>query len=117
MAQTPIVFDRALVDARRRRALRLGPATFLLDHVADEMSDRLAAVARRFAIAIDLGTPTDAVRRVLLARNAVGVVAAARRDGASRIERGPAVAADEEALPLREGSVDLVVSALALQFV
>jgi SAM-dependent methyltransferase len=97
----PAIFDRRLLRARRARAERLGPATFLLDRVADDLALRLSAVLRRFGCAADLGTPTDAVRRAIAGQ--VGVVAT--------------VVADEEALPFRDGSLDLVVSGLALQYV
>ncbi len=97
----PIVFDRRLLRARRARAAALGPATFLLDRVAGDIAERLSAVLRTFDIALDLGTPADAVRRAIADR--VGTIAA--------------VTADEEALPFRDGSLDLVVSALTLQYV
>ncbi len=97
----PVIFDRRLLRARLARAAAIGPATFLLDRVADDIAERLSAVLRTFDIAVDLGTPTDAVRRAIAER--VGTVAA--------------VVADEEALPFRDASLDLVVSALALQFV
>jgi SAM-dependent methyltransferase len=106
MSQSPIIFDRNLLRARRRRAAALGPATFLIDRVAEDFSDRLATVLRRFELAVDLGTPTDAVRRALAASGKV-----------DRIIATDVIVADEEALPFRDGSLDLVVSALALQFV
>jgi SAM-dependent methyltransferase len=116
MSLHPVVFDRLLLRARRRRASGLGPATFLLDRVADELADRLATVLRTFAFAIDLGTPTGAVRRAL--REKVGTIVAvdAIPEGIAQ-HTGPRVVADEEALPFRDASLDLVVSALALQFV
>ena len=118
MAEIPMVFDRALIAARQRRAMGLGPVTFLLDRVAEDLSDRLAAVARRFELAVDLGTPSGAVQRALLDRNAVGRVIAARRDRlAGNADRSSAIVADEEMLPFRDEALDLVVSALALQFV
>jgi SAM-dependent methyltransferase len=108
----PVIFDRTLLRARRARAGALGPATFLIDRVADDMAGRLSAVLRRFDIAADIGTPTDAVRRALAERiGAIVAVSPAASGGAL------AIAADEEALPFRDGSLDLVVSALALQFV
>jgi SAM-dependent methyltransferase len=106
MSQSPIIFDRNLLRARRRRAAALGPATFLIDRVAEDFSDRLATVLRRFELAVDLGTPTDALRRALAASGKV-----------DRIIAADVITADEEALPFRDGSLDLVVSALALQFV
>ena len=116
-ATTPVqIFDRALLRRRRARAAALGPATFLLDRVANDLAERLAAVLRRFDLALDLGTPGEAVRLALHGSGAVGTViraeAAATRASADKI-----VAADEEALPIAAGALDLVISALALQFV
>jgi SAM-dependent methyltransferase len=108
----PVIFDRTLLRARRARAAALGPATFLIDRVADDLVGRLAAVLRQFDIAADIGTPTDAVRRALAGRVGTIVAADPRASGGAF-----AVAADEEALPFRDGSLDLAVSALALQFV
>jgi SAM-dependent methyltransferase len=97
----PAIFDRRLLRARRVRAAALGPVTFLLDRVAVDFAERLSAVLRKFDIAVDLGTPTDALRRAIA--DQIGTVAP--------------IVADEEALPFRDASLDLVVSALALQFV
>ena len=134
----PLVFDRRRQRASRRRAATLGPSTFLIERVAEDLSDRLATVLRRFECALDLGTPTDAVRRALAASGKVGTIiaadalagdpAASRRRAQGSIEEGEQasegipdaqllVAADEEALPFRDASLDLVVSALTLQFV
>jgi SAM-dependent methyltransferase len=111
----PVIFDRALLRARRRRAARSGPATFLLDRVADEFAERLAAVARRFDLAADLGTPSDAVRTALTRLAAIGTIIGS--DVASATPGPARIAADEEALPFREAALDLIVSGLSLQFV
>ena len=111
MADDLTIFDRSLLRRRRRRAVALGPATFLLDRVAGDMADRLAAVLRRFDIAVDLGTPGDAVRTALGKLESVGRVIA------GDVEDSSSVVADEEALPFGDATLDLVVSALALQFV
>lgn len=114
----PRVFDRLLVRQRQQRARALGPSTFLLDRVAEEAADRLAAILRRFDLAIDLGSPGDALRRVLAGSAQVGtLVATGPSAEALASARGLAVVADEEMPPLREASVDLVVSALSLQTV
>lgn len=111
MPQSPTIFDRKLLRARQQRALALGPATFLIDRVAGDLADRLGAVLRQFGRAVDLGTPTDAVRRALAGSDKVAsLVSAAAQPGAQ-------IAADEEALPFADNSLDLVVSALSLQFV
>jgi SAM-dependent methyltransferase len=101
--ESPIIFDRRLLCARLARAAALGPSTFLIDHVAVDVVERLAAVRRRFDLALDLAAPTGAVRRALAESAKVGKVLS--------------ITADPEMLPFRDGSLDLVVSALALQFV
>ena len=117
MSSGPRIFDRRLLRVRQARARARGPATFLLDRVATELGERLSAVLRRFEIAADVGTPTDAARRVLAASGKVGTIIAVDFD-ANRLDSSfPRVATDEEALPFADGSLDLVVSALALQFV
>ena len=113
MSPSPRVFDRMLLRERRRRAGALGPETFLIDRFAIELAERLDVVLRDFPLAVDLGTPTDAVRRALAGKKNVGTCLSV--DSLPR--EGLDVVADEEALPFREGSLDLVVSALALQFV
>jgi SAM-dependent methyltransferase len=116
MSEGPVIFDRALIRRRQQRAAALGPATFLLARVADDLAERVGAVLRRFEVALDLGTPGEAVRAALLRLGSVGsmVKADAVSDsrGADRL-----IAADEEALPFADATFDLVVSALALQFV
>src|SRR4029077_5630204 len=75
-------------------------------------------VLRRFDVAVDLGTPGEALRSALARLGSLGLVIAA--DALAEHRPKPAklvVAADEEALPFRDASLDLVVSALALQFV
>ena len=117
MSSGPRIFNRQLLRARQARARKSGPATFLLDRTASELGERLSAVLRLFDVAADLGTLTDAVRRVVAASGKVGAIVATTvnpLDGDSSFLR---VAADEEALPFADASVDLVVSALALQFV
>jgi SAM-dependent methyltransferase len=111
----PVLFDRKLLRLRQARARAAGPATFLLDRVAEELAERLSSVLRQFERAVDLGTPTDALRRALQASGKVGAIVAA----APSPIPGDALqlVADEETLPFADGSLDLVVSALALQFV
>jgi SAM-dependent methyltransferase len=120
----PLVFDRALLRARRRRAIALGPATFLLDRAAEELAARLAVVLRRFERAVDLGTPTDALRRALASNPAIGALITADAGprpspslSSTPCAIGLEIVADEEALPFADASLDLVVSALALQAV
>jgi SAM-dependent methyltransferase len=113
MTANPTIFDRDLLRARQRRAAALGPATFLLDRVAEEMVDRLAVVLRAFERAADLDTPADTIRTALVASGKVPSL-----ERASIVsEAGLEVMIDKQAQPFADGSLDLVVSGLALQFV
>ncbi len=114
MPASQLVFDRKLLLQRRKRAAALGAATFLLDRVADDLAERLSIVLRKFEIAADIGTPGASLRQVIAERHlAERVIAVDPFASGSDM----AVAADEEALPLAASSLDLAVSALALQFV
>jgi SAM-dependent methyltransferase len=116
MGEGPLIFDRRLLRRRRSRAFALGPARFLLERAALDLADRLAAVLRHFPLALDLGTPGDEVRAALAGLDLIGAIIAANASGEGL--RAPLfVAADEEMLPFADGTFDLVVSALALQFV
>jgi SAM-dependent methyltransferase len=116
MSEGPVIFDRALIRRRQQRAAVLGPATFLLTRVAGDLAERVGAVLRRFELALDLGTPGDAVRAALVRLGSVGGIVKA--DAVPDLRGGDKfIAADEEALPFADATFDLVVSALALQFV
>src|SRR5437588_8617191 len=120
MTAAPIVFDRAAVRRNLRRARKLGAATFLIDRAAEDLCDRLCAVLRRFELAVDLASPSDAVRRRMRGADMVStLIAVTDAVPADRSARGDdlRIVADAEALPLGENALDLVVSALALQFV
>ena len=116
MSSNPIIFDRQLLRARRQRAQRRGASDFLVERVADEMAERLSVVLRQFDLAVDLGTAGGAVRRALAASGKVGAVVTANSLATPAPASTLAVVADEEAMPFRDGALDLVVSALSLQF-
>ena len=100
----PILFDRPLLRARQHRALRDGAATFLLDRVAEDATERLQAVLREFKSAADIGTPGDQLRSAL----------AGRFGHLARIDLPDT---ESEPLALQPEQLDLAVSALAFQFV
>ena len=98
------LFDRVLLRARQRRALLGEPATFLLDRVAEDAAERLRVVLRAFKSAADVGTPGGQLRTALL-------------DRIGQVVRVDLPELESEPLPIRPESLDLVVSALAFQFV
>jgi SAM-dependent methyltransferase len=89
-----------------------------MERVAADLAERLDAVLRRFPLAVDLCSPTDAVRRALAGSKKITDLVAVDTI-AAHLPPPPAlaVAAEEEALPFRDGALDLVLSALSLQFV
>lgn len=91
--------------------MRAGPVTFLVDHVAGELVERLSVVKRSFQVAADIGTPTSVLRDLIAERKLAQTIVAVDATASS------GVAADEEALPFAGASLDLAVSALALQWV
>src|SRR5258707_13499174 len=100
----PILFDRALLRIRQSRALRFGPAAFLLDRVAEDMEERLHAVLREFSDVAEIWTPGTVLR-------------APSRDRFKSVTQIGLDDGEQETLPLQPQSLDLVVSALAFQFV
>ena len=117
-AAPPVIFDRKLLRARRLRAALHGAENFLLDRAAEDLADRLQSVKRRFPQSLDLGTPGGALGQRLAASAQIDRLFSAEPLAHLRApEAGPRVAADEEALPFRDASFDLVVSALALHWV
>lgn len=113
------IFDRRLLVTRRNRAAAgAGSHDFLLARVADDMVERLRAIKRAFPVALDLGAHHGLIGRRLRAH--AGIERVISMESACRLltqcER-PRVQGDEEVLPFRDQSLDLVVSGLSLQFV
>jgi NADH dehydrogenase [ubiquinone] 1 alpha subcomplex assembly factor 5 len=113
------IFDRTLLFRRRNRAAaEAARHEFLLARVADDLVERLAATQRRFPVALNLGAYHGLLGRRL--HQVPGVELVIDAEPAWRLLQqceGPRVQADEEALPFRDGSLDLVVSGLSLQLV
>jgi SAM-dependent methyltransferase len=119
MTEPVQIFDRALIDARRRRALRRPEvgADFLLKAATDDLVDRLSAVQRDFALALDLATPLPALADRLAEDNRIGRLVRLDRLPETLSRGRPVIAGDPELLPFAPESLDLVVSALAFQWV
>ena len=100
----PILFDRALLRARQDRARRIEPAMFLFDRVAEDMDERLHAVLRDFADVADIWSPGEVLLKPL-------------RDRFKSVAQISPDPSGQEILSLQPESLDLVISALAFQFV
>jgi SAM-dependent methyltransferase len=116
----PIVFDRRALAVRRASAIRAARpgADVLAVIAADDIAERLQTLARRFGTALVAGPPTDAVARAVKASGRVDRVI--RADVLTEGLPGamPAcVVIDDEVPPFADASLDLIVSALSLQWV
>ena len=110
------LFDTGLARRRLVRARMVGYADFLLARAIEDLEDRLGAVLRHFADALDLATPTPAAALSLAAGGRSGSVL--RLSPVPEAPDGLARAVgDPEALPFAPASFDLAVSLLALQHV
>lgn len=130
MAATMQLFDRALLCERRRRLARRmhaapndqGVPDFLLAYAVDDVADRLSMIQREFKRALVIGghhglmareLATIGIHEIIETENVTEIAELARDDGGA-IKR---IVADEEALPLEAGSIDLAVAVLSLQYV
>ena len=117
MELSPII-DKQLMRRRLAKALMRADARprFLLDRAIDDLGERLAAVERSFALGIAFAGHSKRLAETMAGTGRVQSIV--------RLEAVPeafaageiGAVADEEALPLAARSVDLLVSALALQW-
>jgi SAM-dependent methyltransferase len=110
------LFDRKLLRARRARfAHEIEAREFLLAHVAGEIAERVQLMLRPFPLALDLGAYHGLLGRKLAALPSVGAMLYAESAFAfAALCPGPSLVCDEDLLPFREASLNLVVSGLAL---
>jgi SAM-dependent methyltransferase len=115
MVMMEILFDEALVAARRERAFerRADKADFLLDLAAGELADRLSVVERQFSDAVELFGATGITARQALATgkvdNMLRVETSSRFDDAG----GDVKVAAIDDIPLEPSSANLIVSPLS----
>ena len=110
-----LVFDTRLVEINRLKAFRAARpgADFLLNVVAEELSDRLAVVEREFERGIELYGATGASARAVMTTGKVGAMERLESDAGFAV-RGETVAVAPFEFPdLDPQSYNLVVSPLA----
>lgn len=110
------IFDQALVAKNRLRARRMSELSvdFLLKIAAEELSERLAVVERRFDDAVEIHGYTGLVARALLETGKIGSMSRIETDPAFATDDGPFLQAPLEQLPLPPASINLAVSPLSL---
>lgn len=113
MASGPLLFDRRRLRANRSAAApALEHYRFLHREVASRLAERLGDISRPFGTALAWGW--DAPEIDLPARSVLYADLAPAR---AKAAPGPAFAADEEMLPLRDASLGLIVSNLCLHWI
>ncbi|MBO6758280.1 MAG: methyltransferase domain-containing protein [Roseibium sp.] len=115
----PNLFDRKELKRRRQRALAAATpgADFLMAAVAQDLGDRLATISRSFPIGLDLGGHTGHIANVLATSAKVEKVLRGDLMCPDPSLPPPDLVLDDALPPFREGSLDLVVSALQLHLV
>ena len=122
MSQPPRLFDRRLHRQRLRRAAdEFGRADYIKARVADDLAHRLAAINRRFPIAVELGARAGVFARVLASSAAADkidlLIQTALCEAMLARVGGARAVADETRPPFKPASVDLFISALSLHWV
>jgi SAM-dependent methyltransferase len=114
----PDLFDRKLLRMRRERAARSGdPPDFLLRRAGEEMLERIGVIERRFSPVLTIGAMPALFRAALRGFGGDGpFIDMAWSPALLPPGDGPVLCGDEEALPFRDASLGLVISALSLHF-
>ncbi len=112
------VFDRSLLRLRRDRAAAdILQYDFLFREVAERLLDRLTIVRKDFPVILDLGGGHGVLSEKLRQRSGTEYVVTSDLSPAMvKQSSGPALVADEEYLPFANGSLDAVISNLALHW-
>ena len=121
METAPQIFDRRLLMHRRDRAAEQ-PADieFLFRTASDRLTERLRDLRRNFDMVLNLGCRTGYLSECWPDPPGVGTLIHADLSPAMAFRaatRGPAIACDEEHLPIAEARLDAVLSCLALHWV
>jgi SAM-dependent methyltransferase len=118
MISRPLIFDRALLRQRRCRAVSgMDEVRYLLEHVANDIAERLCVMQRRFELALDLGAHGTVAGSLLTQTGKIDRLVRGAPIEALAGGGAWAMVCDEEALPFAPGRFDLVVSILGLQLV
>ena len=116
MSDQALLFDRKLLRERRARfAHEIAARELVLGHVAREIAERVGLMLRPFPLALDLGAYHGLLGRKVAELPSVGAMIYAESALAfAALCPRPALVCDEDSLPFRDASLNLIVSGLAL---
>lgn len=113
------IFDRTLVQNHRdRAALIYSHHSFLKDRTVNDLANRLKHIRRVFDTCVDLGCHTGQLSLALQGITTNKIICADQ--SFKMVQQAPSplkLVMDEESLPFEENSLDLVLSALSLQWI
>jgi SAM-dependent methyltransferase len=116
---SPNIFDRARLRANLVRAAATLPEhDFLNRHAGAELVSRLEGIKRTFSVAADIGVSHGVMPGLL--REHIPTLKVVSLSSSFRLAKSspaPRAVADEESLPLKDGSLDLATSVLSLHLV
>src|SRR6185369_10730228 len=115
------IFDRHMLRRRRdRAAAQFDDHDFLIAEVAERLLDRLDDITHRFPLALDLGCRGGLLSELRGGRGGIETLLQADLSPAMLHQahrKGPSLIADEEWLPFKPASLDLILSNLNLHWV
>lgn len=123
MSDVMNIFNRRAVRHHRNRAAQsLADFDFLFSECAERLGDRLLDITRTFPLALDLGSHNGEMARHIPVKSAVETLIhsdlSPAMSACARQNSGQSsFACDEEFLPIKEQSLDLVISNLSLHWV
>ena len=116
--EVPHIFDRQrLRQNRTRRAAKLADYDFLLRRAAEDLAGRIALQNRRFDTALCLGASGGMLREALAIKGGARIVRLIEADLTHALVPQGGLVLDEEKLPIKAQSLDLIVALWGLHHV
>lgn len=116
--EVPHIFDRTrLRQNRMRRAAKLADYDFLLRRAAEDLAGRIALQNRQFDMALCLGASGGILRDALATQGGARIGDLIEADLAHALVPHGGLVLDEEKLPIKAQSLDLVVALWGLHHV
>ena len=116
--EVPHIFDRSrLRQNRTRRAAKLADYDFLLRRAAEDLAGRIALQNRQFETALCLGASGGILREALATQGGARIGTLIEADLTTALVPSGGLVLDEENLPIKAHSLDLLVALWGLHHV